>query len=63
MKSSAYEGFHLSDLEYGVRRHHDALRSLLPVMTLPNAPPEQQIAGINKEMLGSGGAISQAWTK
>ncbi len=23
MKSTAFEGFHLSDLEYGVRSHHD----------------------------------------
>jgi hypothetical protein len=44
MKSDAFEGFHLSDLEYGVRRHHDNLRSLLPVLTLDKAPPEDQIA-------------------
>ena len=24
MKSHAFDGFHLSDLEYGLRRHHDA---------------------------------------
>jgi phenylpropionate dioxygenase-like ring-hydroxylating dioxygenase large terminal subunit len=50
MKSSAFEGFHLSDLEYGVRRHHDGLRRILPVMTLEDAPPEAQIAGLNEEM-------------
>ena len=50
MKSSAFEGFHLSDLEYGVRRHHDGLRRLLPVMTLPAAPPEDQIAARNEEL-------------
>lgn len=50
MKSSAFEGFHLSDLEYGVRKHHDGLRSLLPVMTLPDAPPEAEIARINDEL-------------
>ena len=60
MKSTAFEGFHLSELEYGVRRHHDGLRGLLPVMTLPNPPPETQIALINKEMLGSGDTITQA---
>ncbi len=59
MKSSAFEGFHLSDLEYGVRRHHDGLRSFLPVMTLAEAPQEQQIAVINKVMLGSAEPISQ----
>ena len=50
MKSSAFEGFHLSDLEYGVRRHHDGLRHLMPVLTLSEAPPEAQIARINAEM-------------
>ena len=50
MKSSAFEGFHLSDLEYGVRRHHDGLRQILPVMTLAKAPPEDHIARINAEM-------------
>ena len=50
MKSDAFEGFHLSDLEYGLRRHHDGLRRLLPVMTLGKAPPEDQIARVNAEM-------------
>jgi carnitine monooxygenase subunit len=50
MKSSAFEGFHLSDLEYGVRLHHDGLRRILPVLNLPQAPPEDQIAARNEEM-------------
>ena len=50
MKSTAFDGFHLSDLEYGVRRHHDNLRRLLPVMTLATAPPEDQIAALNEEL-------------
>jgi phenylpropionate dioxygenase-like ring-hydroxylating dioxygenase large terminal subunit len=50
MKSSAFEGFHLSDLEYGLRRHHDGLRRLLPVMTLQDAPPEDQIAPLNADL-------------
>lgn len=50
MKSDAFEGFHLSDLEYGVRRHHDTLRRLLPVLTLHEAPPEDQIGRRNKEL-------------
>jgi carnitine monooxygenase subunit len=49
MKSDAFEGFHLSDLEYGLRRHHDALRRILPVMQLATAPPEDQIAALNTE--------------
>lgn len=51
MKSSAFEGFHLSDLEYGLRCHHDGLRRLMPVMTLPEAPPEDGIARRNAEMI------------
>ena len=50
MKSDAFEGFHLSDLEYGLRSCHDGLRAVLPVMTLETAPPEDQIAAINEEM-------------
>lgn len=50
MQSDAFEGFHLSDLEYGLRRHHDGLRRLLPVLTLAKAPPEDRIAGLNEEM-------------
>jgi phenylpropionate dioxygenase-like ring-hydroxylating dioxygenase large terminal subunit len=51
MRSSAFEGFHLSDLEYGLKRHHDSLRALMPVMTLPTAPPEAEIALRNDEMI------------
>lgn len=50
MKSSAFEGFHLSDLEYGLRCHHDGLRTLLPVMTQADAPPEDRIAALNAEL-------------
>lgn len=51
MKSDAFEGFHLSDLEYGLRRHHDGLRQILPVMQLAKAPPEDQVAARNAERL------------
>ena len=50
MKSSAFEGFHLSDLEYGVRNHHDQLRALLPVITRNLPPPEDQVASLNENM-------------
>ncbi len=50
MKSDAFEGFHLSDLEYGLRSCHDGLRAVMPVMTLETAPPEDQIAARNEEM-------------
>lgn len=51
MKSAAFDGFHLSDLEYGLRRHHDGLRQLMPVMTLAEPPPEDQIGPLNDELL------------
>ena len=54
MKSSAFDGFHLSDHEYGLRRHHDHLRGLLPVMRLQEAPAGAEMAAKNKEMLGTG---------
>ena len=51
MLSTAFEGFHLSDLEYGLKRHHDSLRALMPVMTLAKAPPEAEIASRNDELI------------
>jgi len=50
MDSAAFEGFCLSDLEWGVRQHHDGLRALMPVMTLGTAPSEAAIARVNAEM-------------
>jgi phenylpropionate dioxygenase-like ring-hydroxylating dioxygenase large terminal subunit len=51
MKSMAFDDFHLSDLEYGLRSHHDALRRLLPVLTLREAPPEAAMPSRNAELL------------
>lgn len=51
MKSRAFEAFHLSDLEWGVRRHHDALRALFPVLDLPEAPPESELAARNADLI------------
>jgi carnitine monooxygenase subunit len=50
MQSDAFEGFHLSDLEYGLRAHHDGLRAVMPVMTLAKAPAEGLVAAVNAEM-------------
>lgn len=50
MKSSAFDGFYLSDLERGVRSHHDQLRALLPVMTLDQPPPGRDLASLNAEL-------------
>ncbi|MDZ7908525.1 MAG: RHO alpha subunit C-terminal catalytic domain-containing protein [Gemmobacter sp.] len=51
MKSSAFDGFHLSDLEWGLRRHHDGLRALMPVMMRPDAPAEQEIRALNDKLI------------
>lgn len=50
MASKAFEGFHLSDLEYGVRTHHDHIRDVLPVTRLEEAPDEADIARLNDAM-------------
>lgn len=50
MKSRAFEGFHLSDLERGVRSHHDHIRAVLPVANLDERPPEHRIAALNAEL-------------
>lgn len=52
MTSEAFEGFYLSDLEYGVRTHHDHLRAVLPVLNLENAPDEKDISGLNEALAG-----------
>jgi len=51
MRSKAFEGFFLSDLEYGVRTHHDHLRGLLPVLNLESAPEEKDMASLNAALL------------
>src|SRR3546814_18427105 len=47
-KSSGYDGIMLSDLEYGVRRFHDHLRELLPVMGEAREPAPGPLQRINK---------------
>jgi len=47
MLSEAFGGFFLSDLEYGVRTHHDHLRKMLPVLDLETAPDEKDMWGLN----------------
>ncbi len=54
MLSEAFEGFYLSDLEYGVRTHHDHLRALLPVADIEDAPEEERVAALNAELLAKG---------
>lgn len=54
MKSSGFEGFHLSDLERGVRSHHDHIRQLLPVTRQMERPPEADMAAINGRLAQEG---------
>lgn len=54
MRSRAFAGFYLSDLEYGVRTHHDHLRAVLPVINLEDAPDEKEMATVNESMKTAG---------
>ncbi len=54
MLSQAFEGFYLSDLEYGVRTHHDHLRNMLPVLGLETAPDEKDMANLNDALRSRG---------
>ena len=51
MTSESFPGFYLSDLEYGVRSHHDHLRRLLPVLELVKAPDDKDLAALNTALL------------
>jgi carnitine monooxygenase subunit len=51
MRSSAFDEFHLSDLEFGVRNHHDQIRRLLPVTRLRDAPAEWEVTSRNNDLL------------
>jgi phenylpropionate dioxygenase-like ring-hydroxylating dioxygenase large terminal subunit len=50
MASDFFEGFFLSDLEYGVRSHHDHLRRVLPIYNVEDAPSEDEVAALNASM-------------
>lgn len=54
MLSQSFEGFYLSDLEYGVRSHHDHLRGQLPILNSETAPDEREMAGLNEALLARG---------
>ncbi|MFO0993009.1 MAG: aromatic ring-hydroxylating dioxygenase subunit alpha [Hyphomicrobiales bacterium] len=50
MQSSGYKGMILSDLEAGVRNYHDALRQMLPVMSLDRQPSEGTVSTLNASL-------------
>jgi carnitine monooxygenase subunit len=51
MLSQSFAGFYLSDLEYGVRSHHDHLRKLVPVLDLEYPPDEKDMWNLNDALL------------
>ncbi len=50
MASESFEGFYLSDLEYGVRSHHDHLRAVLPIYNEETAPDENRVSALNASL-------------
>lgn len=50
MLSKAFQGFYLSDLEYGVRAHHDHLRAALPVLNVETLPENADLEALNAQM-------------
>ncbi|WP_425045802.1 aromatic ring-hydroxylating oxygenase subunit alpha [Primorskyibacter sp. S87] len=50
MASDSFEGFYLSDLEYGVRSHHDHLRRILPIYNVEDTPREDEIVKLNASL-------------
>ena len=56
MLSESFSGFYLSDLEYGVRTHHDHLRKLVPVVGLDTAPDERDVWNLNEALRSEGGS-------
>ena len=51
VKSSAFSGIYLSDLEYGVKTYHDHLRELLPILNIKNEPTEKSFSNLNIKLL------------
>ncbi len=49
-QSSGYQGIILSDLEYGVRAHHDGLRELLPVLRSEDEPRPGTMSEVNASL-------------
>ena len=54
MASEFFQGFYLSDLEYGVRKHHDHLRAVLPIYNVEEAPNEEEVRALNAQLQTSG---------
>jgi carnitine monooxygenase subunit len=53
LQSADFEGFYLSDLEYGLKAFHDQIRRLVPVSTLQQRPLEESVATLNTDLLAA----------
>jgi phenylpropionate dioxygenase-like ring-hydroxylating dioxygenase large terminal subunit len=51
MRSSAFDGLMLSDIELGVASFHNALRDVLPVLELAQAPESGTLKQENERLL------------
>jgi phenylpropionate dioxygenase-like ring-hydroxylating dioxygenase large terminal subunit len=51
MRSRAFDGLMLSDLEIGVASFHNALRDVLPVLTLEQPPAAGTLEQVNAKLL------------
>lgn len=60
MRSQAYEGALLSDLELGIASFQNRLRSILPVLSLQQPPPRGELAQKNAKLLNDRSAIRSA---
>jgi len=58
MRSSAFDGVLLSDLELGVGSFQNQLRTILPVVTLDQAPAEGSLAQVNRGLLTQGSVVA-----
>ncbi|MGE0118164.1 MAG: aromatic ring-hydroxylating dioxygenase subunit alpha [Dongiaceae bacterium] len=53
LRNHGYEPGPLSDYEHAIKDFHDRIRAVLPVTTLPEAPPEGALRRTNAAMLGN----------
>ena len=51
MRSSAFDGLMLSDLEIGIGSFQNKLRQVLPIVSLDRAPESGRLAQLNQQML------------
>ena len=54
MRSSAFDGVVLSDLELGVGSFQNQLREILPVVSLDEKPAKDNLKRVNNSMLAKG---------